>query len=253
MWLRLRSACQVHVARFNRLLLIGVALMSLCGPTLAQPTTAPAFGNRQNPQAAAPMSFDIPSQSLEAALKTFSAVAGIALFYESSIVRGRRSSSVEGLLPAETALDLLLRETGLASTSFDRGTITILQAPASDPAEQLGSAKARVAAFAPYLARLQQSMDLAFCVDPYSADDPDDIVTRVWIAPSGRISRAELLWTTGSEPRDRAYIAAIGAVSTSAPPAAMPQPVTLMIDMRASRSADRCRRAGIAMRPASHE
>jgi hypothetical protein len=244
---RLRKA---WVARFGRLLLIGLALMLHGGSTLAQTQTAPEAGNRQAAHANSLKSFDIPSQSLEGALKAFSALTGIALFYESSIVQGRRSSSVEGLLPVETALDLLLRETGLASTSFDRDTITILQVPAT---EQLGSAKARVAAFAPYLARLQKSMDLAFCDESHRADDPDDIVTRVWIAPSGRISRAELLWTTGSEPRDRAYIAAIGAVSTSAPPAAMPQPVTMMIDMRASRSVDRCRRAGIAMRPAPHE
>ena len=253
LWLRLRSACQVHVALFNRLLLIGLALMLICGPTVAQPQTAPALGSRHTPQAAAPIAFDIPSQSLEAALKTFSAVAGIALFYESSIVQGRRSSAVEGMLPAEAALDLLLRETGLSSQSFDRGTITILQAPAADPAEQLGSAKARVTEFAPYLARVQRSMELAFCAEPNGADDPDDIVARVWIASSGKVARAELLRTTGSALRDRAYVAAIGAVSTAAPPAAMPQPVNMMIDMRASRSAARCSRAGIATRPATHE
>lgn len=247
---RLREACG---APFSRLLLIGLALMLVCGPSLAQTQTAPEAGNRQTAYATAPKSFDIPSQALEGALKTFSAVAGIALFYESSIVQGRRSSAVEGLLPAELALELLLRETGLSSKSFDRGSITILQAPAADPAEQLGSAKAKVAEFAPYLAQVQRSMELAFCVKHDGASDSEVIVARVWIASSGKVARAELLQTTGSDPRDRAYVAAIGAISTLAPPATMPQPINLMIDMRASRSAERCSRAETGLRHATHE
>lgn len=242
-------------ARPGRRLSIGLAFMLACNPILAQTRIAPATGEQHDQgDADTPIAFDIPAQPLESALKAFSAVAGVGLFYESSLIRGRRSVSVRGLLPAEAALRRLLQDTRLSARSFDRGTITILESTPADLPVGLGSAKAKVAEFASYLARLQRSMDLAFCGETPGPGDPEDLVARVWIAPSGKVSRAELWSGSGSDHRDRAYIAAIGAVTIGAPPpVTMPQPVNMMIDMRASHAAANCSRAGVELRSATHD
>jgi hypothetical protein len=226
--------------------------MLACQSTLAQTRIVPAAGEQQEHNAV-PITFDIPPQPLDVALKQFSAVAGIELFYETSVVQGRRSSAVSGRLPAAVALRLLLRETGLTSTSFDRGTITILPPTEGDLAG-LDRAKAKVVEFAPYLARMQRSMDRALCGEPSVGDDPEDLLVRLWIAPSGKVSRAELIWTTGSNQRDRTYIAAIGTVAIGAPPpAAMPQPVNMMINARASRASPNCDRSHTELRYLPHD
>lgn len=238
-------------ARLSRSLLIGFAFLLTCEPVLAQTQTA---DKQQDEEAVrGRVVFDILSQPLETALTQFRAVAGIELFYESNVVRGKRSSAVSGMLPVEAAMRLLLRETGLFSTSFDRNTITILQPTDADVAVGLARAKAQVAEFGSYLARLQRMMDRAFCGGSPAAGDPEDILIRLWIAPSGKISRTELLLTTGSDQRDRAYVTVIGALAVDLPPpATMPQPVNMIIGARTVRISTDCPPA-IELRSARHD
>lgn len=238
--------------KFGRVFLIGFASMLLPQLTLAQ---SPIESGREiSPSkntGAMPVTLDIPSQPLESALKSFSDATHVALFYESSVIAGRRSSALRGEFQAEVALRQILQGTGLSSATFEQGTITILDASRSDEAVELKRAKAGVSAFSHYLASVQRSLDRAFCDVPAVANDPDEMLARLWLAPSGEVLRADLLSSTGSDAGDRTYLAMLGALAIDArPPAAMPQPVNLMIMPRKSRRSTTCATIGTASRVA---
>lgn len=199
---------------------------------------------------------DIPSQALDVALKAFGVATQVALFYETGVVSGRRSFPVHGEYPVDAALRVMLKGTGLSSTSFDRGTITILAPALHAVASDVKRAKAGLAEFSLYLALVQQGLDRAFCRAPVAASDPDDFLARVWISPTGDVQRAELLPGTGIEARDRVYIAALtGLLIGAPPPAAMPQPVNLMIMPKQSQGSSACmmQGQGTDSRSAAHE
>jgi hypothetical protein len=197
---------------------------------------------------------DIPSQALDVALKAFGVATQVALFYETGVVSGRRSFPVHGEYPVDAALRVMLKGTGLSSTSFDRGTITILAPALSDVASHLKRTKAGLVEFSSYLALVQQSLDQAFCRAPVAATDPDDFVARVWISPAGDVQRAELLPGTGIDARDRVYMSALTRLSIGAPPpAAMPQPINLMLMPKKSQGSSACMMQGTESRSAAHE
>ncbi len=200
------------------------------------------------------ITFDIPSQSLATALEAFSTTAEIELFYESNLVAGRQSSPVRGQFGPDIALRALLKGTELSATSFDHGTATILPPAKPTIAADLAEIKARAAAFSPYLALIQTSLRLALCRTAATLTDPAERPARVWIAASGDVVRAELLSSTGSDERDGAYLKALLTLAIgAAPPAAMPQPVTLLIMPRESREAAECPRQDMPVRSAGHE
>lgn len=240
--------------KFGRALLIGLVLMP-CSLANAQSAIAPPRDSRPLKAAGAvPVELDIPSQSLETALKAFSDATHVALFYESSVIFGRRSFALRGAFPADIALRMMLHGTGLSSVSFERGSITILPPAQYDEASGIWRAKAGVTEFSRYLALVQKSLDLAFCHAPVVASDPDEMLARLWMAPSGEVMRADLLSSTGSDHRDRIYLSMLGALAIDArPPAAMPQPVNLMIMPKKSRESATCTTRGVASRSAAHE
>lgn len=189
------------------------------------------------------LQFDIPSQSLAAALKTYGMLAGLQLFYESGLIDGRHSPPVHGVMSAAEALRLLLDGTGLSATSLSPGTLTIvLSTPAqTDVRSRLAAIKLRTAEFRPYLAVVQADVRSALCRSQSTQIDASAHVLRLWIAPSGAVERAQFLSPGGSEERNRTYAAAISAlVLSEAPPARMPQPITMMILPRDSRTAAEC-------------
>jgi hypothetical protein len=197
------------------------------------------------------IAFDIPSQPLASALKAFSRVAEIELFYESAVAIGRRSSSVRGQFAPGEALHMLLQGTGLSTASFDHGTLTIL-APGNRPnAAELAKLKVKAMEFSPFFAMIQASLRQAFCRIPAIETDASELRARLWIAPSGDISRAELLSSTGSDQRDQTYVTALRTLTIGAsPPAAMPQPVTLVVLPRDSREAAECVHPDVPLRSA---
>jgi hypothetical protein len=243
-------------APFGRVLAICIISALSCGTTnaLGQTKAVSAPDGRRDEVGNALTWLDIPSQPLQTALEAFRAAARVDLFYESDVVMGRRSSAVRGQLPADAALRLLLEGTGLSSASFASGTITILAPSRDDEASEIKRVRARVVEFAPYLAAIQKSLDQAFCRAPILAMDPDELLARLWISPSGRVAHADLLWTTGSEQRDRLYVTTLATLTIELPPpAAMPQPVNLMIMPRKSRSSAACVDLGTDLRSAAHE
>jgi TonB family protein len=149
------------------------------------------------------------------------------------------------LFSGEVALQHLLEGTSLAVASFEPGTITIL--PSARPAKpsDLAAIKSKAAEFTPYFALIQTALRSAFCRAVAIQTDTAELIIRLWIAPSGAVARADILSSTGSDERDRAYAAAVrGLVIDEPPPPGMPEPVTLMVLPRASRSAAECTEPG---------
>lgn len=187
------------------------------------------------------LQFDVPAQPLVSSLKTFSAITGLELYYESSLVEGRRSPSIRGSFSPDVALRRLLDGTGFSIESFEPGTVTILLLRQPANGQDLAELKSRAAEFTPYFALVQAAIRGAFCQVPAIETDTAELIIRLWIASSGAVARADILSSTGSEERDRAYTAAVRTlVIGQAPPQSMPQPVTLMVLPRTSRAAAEC-------------
>jgi TonB family protein len=207
--------------------------------------TTPAFAQSLDgpptAEAGAPVvAFDIPSQRLAAALKAFSAAASLQLFYEAGLTADHTSNAIRGSFTRTAALRMLLAGTGLAATSFEPGTITILPAPKQSEPVDLRPAKARAMPFTPYFALIQASLRSALCQTPATRTDASKIRVQLWIAPSGTVAQVKLLSSTGSEVRDRVYLDALRALAVGVPPPSMPQPVTLAILPRNSPDAAEC-------------
>ncbi len=232
---------------FGGTLVIGLVLMASSAPGAAQSRNEIAHADAQRQDAGAlsaelPVTFAIPSQRLETALKAFASAARVELFYESSVIAGQQSFSIHGTFAPEVAMRMMLQGTGLSSTSFDRGTITILSpaAKGQEPAD-LKRARLGVAEFSPYLALVQTSLDQTLCHAPVAAGDPDELFARLWISPVGGVQRADLLSGTGSAERDRFYLTVLATVSIGErPPAAMPQPINLMLMPKKTRRSAAC-------------
>jgi TonB family protein len=117
--------------------------------------------------------------------------------------------------------------------------MTVLPAPKPSFVD-LGPAKARATAFTSYFALIQAGLRSAFCKAPAIRTDASEIRVQLWIAPSGTVAKAELLASSGSEARDRDYLQALQSLAIGAPPASMPQPVTMLILPRSSQDAAQC-------------
>lgn len=78
--------------------------------------------------------FDIPAQSLEAALIRFSEQSDLQLVMASAVVEGKEVDGLSGELVNRTALDNLLAGSGLAYESIDDRTIAVSKEEATEPA-----------------------------------------------------------------------------------------------------------------------
>ncbi|MEJ8476924.1 TonB-dependent siderophore receptor [Roseibium algae] len=89
-----------------------VSALAVCLGLLAP--VAPAVGQTENVGVSSARSFNIPAQSLNRAILTFASRAGIKVFYDTSSVRGLRSSAVSGVLTPQQAMTQLLAGTGVS-------------------------------------------------------------------------------------------------------------------------------------------
>mgnify|MGYP005815912533 CR=1 FL=1 len=178
----------------------------------------------QNSDSGREFQFDIPSQPLAAALRTYAKATGLEVFYDGALSVGRRSTAVSGTYTPMLGLRLLLRGTGYVARETDiANTITIVTAPAIAPLH------ATFDRYQPYFAALQARLSATLCNDRY-ASHSDEITIRFWLSPSGVISSAELAGSDGSEGWRRATVSKVrGLEIGKPPPAGLPQPVTMVI------------------------
>jgi outer membrane receptor for ferric coprogen and ferric-rhodotorulic acid len=84
------------------------------------------------------VSFNIPAQPLNAALRTFAEATHLQLVYSSDLATGLNSGSVSGSFTPAEALQQLLAGSGLSSRFVSAGVVTIEKAPAANGARLLG-------------------------------------------------------------------------------------------------------------------
>lgn len=78
-----------------------------------------------------PMTFDVPADSAEKALRLFSRQSGLEVVFASEVTRGVRTKAVQGEMPARQALDAMLTGTGLVVFEDKTGAFSIQRGPAN--------------------------------------------------------------------------------------------------------------------------
>jgi hypothetical protein len=171
------------------------------------------------------LQFDIPSQPLAAALQTYGRITGLEVFYDGSLSIGRRSTAVKGAFAPMLGLKALLRGTGYVARATEiANTVTIVSAPPAFPL------RATFSRYETYFAALQTRLGEALCGSDKSVPGGEEIMLRFWVEPSGVISNAELLGFGGSDDWRREIAAKVqGLQIGKAPPAGLPQPLTMVI------------------------
>jgi TonB family protein len=227
---------------------IARTLLAACLGGLAA-ATAPASARDDGDDPAPPdrVVFDIPAQPLVSALDAYSNLTGRELFYDGALVQGRRSAAVTGALTPDVALRLLLRGTDFAWHATGPHSVTIALARRAASMAPPSAAAHPAGDYEPFFAALQLDLRQAFCRSPETWPARYQLLIRFWIAPSGAVIRSELLGSTGSRERDKAFAAALQRLRLAAPPPAdMPQPVTMIVFPRSRPEAAECAASSIA-------
>lgn len=192
------------------------------------------------------LDFGIPAQSLASALDAYSQMTGREIFYDGALVLGSRSAAVEGAYLPDAALRIMLLGTDFASRATGAHSFTIIRSPQAVSPAVAGLTGPIVApggsgGYQQYFAAVQAGLRQAFCPDPQTRPGDYQLVIRFWTSPSGEVLRSELLGSTGSRERDRAFSAALRTLRIGVPPpAAMPQPVTMAIFPASFRDPEEC-------------
>lgn len=193
----------------------------------------------------AELQFDIPSQPLAAALRAYGKATGLEVFYDGSLSIGRHSTAIKGSFAPMLGLKALLRGTGyVARTTEIVNTVTIVSAPPVAPL------RATFDRYQPYFAVLQARLSETLCTNDESMPSGEEVTFRFWLDPSGVIANAELFGPGRSGGRRRAIAGKIqGLQIGKAPPAGLPQPLTMVIYPPSAGEATGCpptdsRRAG---------
>ena len=89
-------------------------------------TAMPALAQQERSARSGATTFDIPAQSLTAALTAFARQSGLRLAYSASLTQGKSAPAVSGPIPPAEALSQLLSGSGI-SYSLNGGTVTITE------------------------------------------------------------------------------------------------------------------------------
>lgn len=202
---------------------VGVAL---CAGVAAAMATSPL---RAQPTPAAEINFDIPAQPIASALEAYSSATRLELFYDGALATGRSSQAVNGRLTPDAALLALLAGTGLVARVTGRTSLSLVQSvPSRGPN----------AADQSYFAVVQKRLAPVLCERAETRPGASDRLLRIWITASGTVARAQLVDLVDSASVTDA--AALHGLMLGAPPADMPQPVTLAILARGTGGRSGC-------------
>lgn len=222
---------------------LGAVLRTLCAlamPACAMGAGAEAVHARSDPtisaRAGEQFDFDIPAQPLIGALQRYGSVVRKPTLYRSEIVSGQTSSPVHGRHAPEDALRLLLEGTGLVAERFEHasGNAFVLRRAEAARAAGLGPLTG-------YPGMLQARVWHALCAQPQTRPGGYRALLRFQVDAAGHLQRPRLLGSSGDARRDAALVAALQRVRLDgAPPADLPQPVTMLLLPHAEGFALRC-------------
>lgn len=172
-------------------------------------------------QAKPAFQFSITAQPLAAALDAYSATTGLELFYDGELAIGQRSNAVQGLLASDAALRVLLAGSGLVARATGPNSFTIAPGPPSRVAN---------AVYRSYFAIIETRVSKVLCAHSATRPGAADLLIQLWIAATGTVQRALLLDAPADRTRENAFATALRGVEIgTAPPAGLPQPITMAI------------------------
>jgi hypothetical protein len=214
-----------------------VIIFAVC---LAISNTSVAGQERRTEQAQS-LRFDIPAQSLASALDAYSVAARREVLYNGGLAVGRQSAQVRGYFTSETALQTLLEGTGLLPRymAADAFVLVVDDHPPAPVNTAPPDAVRR------YYGRIQTSLKQAFCANRRTQPGDYRVAVGFRIGPSGTVSRAELLGSTGDRDRDAMIVKAVGDLMIGAPPPqGFAQPVILMVTPQSQGAVRDCNLSG---------
>ena len=207
-------------------LLLRVLLFVASFVCMAWADEAPVARREGGPELGKQVQFDIPAQPLRDALFAYTKATGFGILLDDDMTSGRRSTSVRASLTPEQALKTLLTGTGLDYQYIATAAFTLIPAPSvpeRDSSRDEG-----------YFRTIQSVVKSTLCSRSLTLPGGYRVVIQLWINLSGVVLRSALLSSTGSADRDRMLSRILdGLPLGAAPPAGLPQPVTLIILPRA--------------------
>jgi hypothetical protein len=186
-----------------------------------------------------PLQFDIAPQSLQDALERYSQATGRSVIYQGQLAQGHVAPALRGRFSADEGLRQLLQGSGLMSQYSDRNRVVLLPATPQQndaPAVPVVLGAAQRAYFGSAQRRLRERL----CHDRRVAPGHYRAAVAMRVDPQGHVSDLALLDTTHDAERDAALVEALSAITFDAPPAGMPQPLTLLILPRDAARSDDC-------------
>lgn len=191
-----------------------------------------AAAQDQNDARAGAITFDIPAQSLARALIAFGTATGIDLYYDAALADGRLSTAVTGTLPPRAALQQLLQGTGVVARVTAPETFILVPAPR----EARAPAPAR---YQGYFAAVQARVGDALCRGAgAAAAQSREALLRLWLTPAGTVDSVEVLGAASEDREGRGLADAMRGLAIGAPPADMPQPITVVVFPRSAARRD---------------
>jgi TonB family protein len=189
------------------------------------------------------LAFDIPAQSLGAAIEAYGAATGLQVLYDARLASGRKSNEIKGAYVPPTAMRLLLAGTGLEARYAAREALIIVPAQVTHTAApaDIGAIALRGATELQrrYYALVQAGIANAFCSMAATRSARFRVAVSFWLDQTGSVARFDLLSSTGDPNLDGAIASAMRRVAVGEPPpAVLVQPFTTVIVPRSADGAD---------------
>lgn len=190
------------------------------------------------------LDFDIPAQTLAAALNRYASLSGWPILFHGTMVAGRTSSPVQGRYAPEAALRRLLDGTGLTPEKVAAGpadAYTLKEVGSQSD----GSGSGSNAVDFDYGGWVQARIWEALCADSRTAPGTWRSLLRFRVDAAGHVQSARMFSSTGDARRDAAVLEALQRVRVDrSPPPEMVQPLTMLVLPFDQSSGQRCAGAG---------
>lgn len=188
--------------------------------------------------------FDLPAQPLAQALHAYGQLTQLLVMAQSSLIAGHMSAPVSGDYPPAEALQRLLAGTGFGASFQHQNEAIVLPLAKGDSSSSPVQAATNPLAvdasdidgvmnggdYRAYAAMLQTRLTQALCASPLTRPGSYRLLARLGVDQSGAIVAPQIAASTGEPARDAAIEKTMrGLVLDSAPPAALPEPVTVLL------------------------
>lgn len=184
--------------------------------------------------------FDIPRQTLQAALAQYNRLSRQSLLYDHAITEGKMAGPLQGEFTPEAALQSLLAGTGVVIRPTSQSAFMLLGPSANaeqsdlDAGQPVAESQSQATARQGYYARLQAQIMARLCADPQTIPGRYRLAASFWVGPDRIINRV-LLHSTGDAARDKRIDALLTGMEVQGiPPIGLIQPITMVVLPRAS-------------------